>query len=773
MAVSDKRGRKINEIIDGVKIIKFTAWERIMNKLTKSYRTKEGGWILKAFTLYNFSHSISSMIPTILGIVIFILYDKVNNGQKLMISQVYELVNLFNATLTPIRYYIMAIMGQADSKAASARMSTLIQIEQMEPLQDSEDLRRGEMQIRDGNFNWEDDKYHMIFEKKKLSAKKKSNYILKDINLHINPGDFVAVIGKVGSGKSSLLLSLMNEMVGHSGTSVKKNGTIAFISQEAFLQNDTIKNNITFSQKFDQAKFDHTLDKCQIIPDLQILPGREETEIGERGVNMSGGQKQRINIARAVYSNSDIYLIDDALSALDAYVGKKIMDEVFCGELDGKTRVMVTHHLNLLEGNVNKVILLSDGKIIQSGTFQEVKKTKEYLEFARAENLDETEEKENKEFNIEEIVQKQEVLGHETPIEDMEGGTQPIQKERMNELQVNKDNTPAVEFEALNSSKVKSDSSDSNKIIEKELKKKEEIIDIANAGKLTQEENRNEGSIGGKYYIYYMKSAGMCLSLMCILFFGLSITLRMAVDWWVGQWQEGIFDEKLSNDDYITIYLLLGLITLSFLCLRAITLGFVTQLASVNIFKSIVWNILRRPMSFFDTTPSGVIINRCTNDVDQLDFNIPWMMSFFLNTGFDFAGALILTSIVSPAVIIFIFIALFFISRAFIKYMKTTIELKRLVQLSAAPVISLSSELIQGVSVIRNYNKKKDMIKKYQKRADKHHKAFFHDEELVLWIRSRIEGWLAIVISCTVFTMVLSRKYQYAHFLFNLKQASY
>ena len=101
---------------------------------------------------------------------------------------------------------------------------------------------------------------------------------------------------------------------------------------------------------------------------------------------MSGGQKQRINIARALYSDSDIVLIDDALSALDAYVGKKVMDQVFCGEMAGKTRVMVTHHLSLLEGNVNKVILISDGKIIRSGSFEEVKKTKEYLDFARADS---------------------------------------------------------------------------------------------------------------------------------------------------------------------------------------------------------------------------------------------------------------------------------------------------------------------------------------------------------------------------------------------------
>jgi ABC-type multidrug transport system fused ATPase/permease subunit len=185
----------------------------------------------------------------------------------------------------------------------------------------------------------------------------------------------------------------------------------------------------------------------------------------------------------------------------------------------------------------------------------------------------------------------------------------------------------------------------------------------------------------------------------------------------------------------------------------------VTQLASVNIFKKIVWNILRRPMSFFDTTPSGVIINRCTNDVDQLDYNIPWMMSFFLNTGFNFLGAMVLTAVASPIVIVFIVIALVIVYRSFVKYIKTTIEIKRLVQLSAAPVISLSSELIEGVTIIRNYNKRKDMLKKYQQRADKHHKAFFHDEQLSLWIRCRIEWCLALVVSCTIFSIVLSRKF--------------
>ena len=265
--------------------------------------------------------------------------------------------------------------------------------------------------------------------------------------------------------------------------------------------------------------------------------------------------------------------------------------------------------------------------------------------------------------------------------------------------------------------------------------------------------------VGFSYYLYYLKNAGITLSILCCLFFALSITVRLAVDWWIGQWQEGAYDDKLSDQDYVTVYILMGACAAVFLSFRALTLGYVTQLASVNIFKSIVWNILRRPMSFFDTTPSGVIINRCTNDVDQLDYNVPFMSGFFLNTAFNFAGALILTSVISPLVIVFIFIALVIISRSFGKYIRTTIELKRLVQISAAPVISLSSELIEGVAVIRSYNKKEDLLKKYQERADKHHKAFYHDEQLVMWIRARIEWSLALVVSCTIFTIVLSRKF--------------
>ena len=244
----------------------------------------------------------------------------------------------------------------------------------------------------------------------------------------------------------------------------------------------------------------------------------------------------------------------------------------------------------------------------------------------------------------------------------------------------------------------------------------------------------------------------------CFLFFALSVVFKMVADWWVGVWSEKPYT-SLSDQDYFTIFYLLGATSAVFLILRAIALGIVTQLACVNIFKLIIWNILRRPMSFFDTTPSGVIINRCTSDVDQLDFNIPFMMAFFLNTGFTYLGSLILAAAVNWYLLVFIVISFYYLGKRFREFVVTTIELKRIIQLSLAPILSLSNELIDGVVVIRAYNKKKDILKKYQSKADLHHTAVFHDEQLCLWIRTRSEWFLSLVLSLCLFMFVAARQF--------------
>ena len=788
MSTSDKRGKLISEILSGAKVIKFNAWEKIMNKLVKQLRDLEGALIFKSFTLYNLSQALSTMFPTFLGLLVFLLYERIN-GQKMEIAKIYELVTVFNATIMPIRYFVMALLGRTDAMASTRRINELIKVDPIEPLGDDITLQKGALELKHGNFNWEDPYYYQVFTGKKMKEKTKNNFILSDISLRVAKGEFVAVVGKVGSGKSSLILAMMDEMVRHSGT-VRKHGRIAYISQEAFLQNDTILNNVIFGKKFDQHKFFRTLEICQMMPDLAILPGKELTEIGERGANMSGGQKQRINIARAVYADSDIYLIDDALSALDAHVGKKIMNDVFLGELGRKTRVMVTHYLHLLD-SVDKVVLVDKGRIKAYGSVEEVRRTKAFQDFSNSlgdENGGQGSEsspgKDSRGLGTDSGAKKDtegmdSVIGSDSPLkfESQSHMTSLNLKDKPSDLEnpmisprprieetdpENAENAQILEnFGDLeNDQKLQKD----NKIAQEEVEgglneaenAPEDPQNIAELGKLMKNETRETGSIGMKYFVYYAQQAGISLSIYTLLFFTLSIALKMGADWWVGQWMEDKFN--LPTAQYMTIYTATGVATILSLTLRAFALGYVSKLASVNIFKTIVWNILRRPMSFFDTTPAGSIMNRCTSDIDYVDFWVPWMNTFFFTIFFNFLGALILASVASPAVILLIVVGLTVTLRAFKVYMMTLVEIKRMVQLSQTPMLSLFLEFIDGCSVIRTYEKREEMLEKYRRKADVHHEAYFHEEASIAWIRLRLEGSMVAVMVFAVFSVVIGKQ---------------
>ncbi|CAG5116677.1 unnamed protein product, partial [Candidula unifasciata] len=147
------------------------------------------------------------------------------------------------------------------------------------------------------------------------------------INVSIPPGSLTAVVGTVGAGKSSLLSAMLGEMEKLEGRVTLKN-TIAYVPQEAWIQNATLRDNITFGKAFSNSQYSRVIQACALQPDIEILPAQDVTEIGEKGINLSGGQKQRVSLARAVYSGADTYFLDDPLSAVDSHVGKHIFTEV-------------------------------------------------------------------------------------------------------------------------------------------------------------------------------------------------------------------------------------------------------------------------------------------------------------------------------------------------------------------------------------------------------------------------------------------------------------
>lgn len=246
---------------------------------------------------------------------------------------------------------------------------------------------------------------------------------LKDINLTIRKGEFVCVIGEIGSGKSSLLSAMLGDMLyfddemvrqfsnayidedtrRHINTLssrfsgvVKFGGSVSFVQQVPWIQNMTIRDNVVFGEPFDEQKYKRTIQMCQLISDLKQLPGGDLTEIGEKGINLSGGQKARISLARAVYADKDIVLMDDPLSALDSHVKKLIFEGVFLEAMSHKTRVLVTHAVDFLD-KADKIIIMEAGRIKHIGTFDELQHSDEIrhiVETLPHTNFDEDEEDE-------------------------------------------------------------------------------------------------------------------------------------------------------------------------------------------------------------------------------------------------------------------------------------------------------------------------------------------------------------------------------------------
>lgn len=233
------------------------------------------------------------------------------------------------------------------------RINKFMNAEEIDPDNVTYNKSDDALSIQDGTFTWGGE-----------------TTTLKNINLKVKKGNLTAIVGQVGSGKTSVISALLGEMEKIKG-SVNVDGRVAYVPQQAWIQNATLQDNILFGRPLNQQLYDEIVTACALDPDLAMLPGGDKTEIGEKGINLSGGQKQRVALARAVYSGADIYLFDDPLSAVDSHVGKHIFDNVLGenGILRGKTRLLVTHAIVYLP-KIDDIYVMVDGEITESGSYR-------------------------------------------------------------------------------------------------------------------------------------------------------------------------------------------------------------------------------------------------------------------------------------------------------------------------------------------------------------------------------------------------------------------
>lgn len=395
------------------------------------------------------------------------------------------------------------------------------------------------MVIENGTFSWGDEEP-----------------VLKNINMRIAKNSLVAVVGSVGTGKSSIISAYLGEMDKLSGR-VNTVGTIAYVSQQAWIQNCTLQDNILFGKPMDLKRYNQVIAACALKPDIEMLPGGDQTEIGEKGINLSGGQKQRVSLARAVYNDADIYFLDDPLSAVDSHVGKHIFEQVIgpTGLLANKTRVLVTHGVTYLH-QVDNIFVVKSGEISESGSLQElINKKGAFAEFL-IQHLQEVNEEDD---NLDDIKQQLESTLATTGDTELLGKLErAISRSRSETNSETGSLNGYVSAESTISSEGLRKRSVSKRGSDSEIKVP--AADDDQKEKLIEQERSEVGSVKWDVYKHYLKSIGVSLSLLTILlniiFQGFSIGSNI----WLSRWSN---DKSAGNDTgvrdmYLGVYAAFG-----------------------------------------------------------------------------------------------------------------------------------------------------------------------------------------------------------------------
>lgn len=362
MEYKDSRTRLITEIINNMKSIKLYAWSTaFFNKLNYVRNEQELKNLRKigaARAVISFTWNSAPFFVSCSTFAVFVMTSK----QPLTTEVVFPALAVFNLLSFPLAVLPMVITSLVEASVAVKRLSGFLTAEELQPdavevKEAPEALGEETVKIRGGAFSWN---------------RHEPQNILKNIDYTAFKGELSCIVGRVGAGKSSLLQTMLGDMWRAAGT-VEVRGTVAYASQQTWVLNATVKENIVFGYRYDSEFYEKTVEACALLADFAQLPDGDETVVGERGISLSGGQKARLSLARAVYARADIYLLDDVLSAVDSHTGRHIIDNVLGprGLLSSKTRILATNAISVLR-QASYITMLSDGEIVEKGTFREL-----------------------------------------------------------------------------------------------------------------------------------------------------------------------------------------------------------------------------------------------------------------------------------------------------------------------------------------------------------------------------------------------------------------
>ncbi|XP_054698311.1 multidrug resistance-associated protein 1 isoform X4 [Grus americana] len=725
MKSKDNRIKLMNEILNGIKVLKLYAWELAFREKVLEIRQKELKVLKKSAYLAAMATFTWVCAPFLVALSTFAVYVTIDKNNILDAQKAFVSLALFNILRFPLNMLPMVISSIVEASVSLKRLRVFLSHEELDP----DSIIRGPIAEAEGSI---------VVKNATFSWSKNDPPLLNSINFTVPEGSLVAVVGQVGCGKSSLLSALLGEMDKKDGYVVVK-GSVAYVPQQAWVQNATLEDNIIFGKEMNESRYKRVIEACALLPDIEILPTGDKTEIGEKGVNLSGGQKQRVSLARAVYCNADIYLFDDPLSAVDAHVGKHIFEKVIGpkGILKNKTRVLVTHAINYLP-QMDTILVMSDGKISEMGSYQELlQQDGAFAEFLRTY------------ANTEQSVENSDTNSPS----GKEG--KPVE----NGVLVNEAPGKLMHRQLSNSSTYSRDTGkpphqSSTAELQKPLAEK-------NSWKLTEADTAKTGRVKATVYWDYMKAIGLFISFLSIFLFMCNHIASLASNYWLSLWTD---DPVINGTQQYTnvrlgVYGALGISQGIAVFGYSMVVSIGGIFASRHLHLNLLHNVLRSPMSFFERTPSGNLVNRFSKEIDTIDSTIPPIIKMFMGSTFNVIGACIIILLATPIAAVIIpplGLVYLFVQRF---YVATSRQLKRLESVSRSPVYSHFNETLLGVSVIRAFEEQKRFIKQNDMKVDENQKAYYPSIVANRWLAVRLEYvGNCIVLFAALFAVIARNK---------------
>ncbi|KAM3729894.1 hypothetical protein ACB098_12G045400 [Castanea mollissima] len=678
----DERLKASSEALVNMKVLKLYAWETHFKKVIENLRKVEYNWLSKLQSKRTFQGIIFWSSPILISSATFgaCYFLRI----PLHANNVFTFVATFRLVQEPITVIPDVIGVVIQAKVAFARIIKFLE---------APELQNAHVQ---NNCNMENVNYSVFINSAKFSWEENSlKPTLSNINLGIRPGEKVAICGVVGSGKSTLLAAILGEVPKIQG-SIKVSGKISYVSQTAWIQSGTIQENILFGSAMESDRYREALERCSLVKDLELLPFGDLTVIGERGINLSGGQKQRVQLARALYQDADVFLLDDPFSALDAQTATSIFNEYVIGALSRKTVLLVTHQVDFLP-TFNSVLLMSNGEIIQEAPYHQL-------------------------------------LASSKVFQDL--------------VDAHKETAGSERLAVVSSTHRRETSSREikNTYVEKQLR-------ACEGDQLIKQEERETGDTGFKPYKQYLnQNKGFLLFFISNLFHLLFVVGQILQYSWMAA---NVDNPHVSTLRLVMVYMMIGLVSILFLSCRSISTVVLGLKSSKSLFSQLLDSLFHAPMSFYDSNPLGRILSRVSSDLSIIDLDIPFNLNFSVICFINAYSTLVVLAVVTWQVL-FITIPFVYVAISLQRYyFASAKELMRINGTTKSLVVNHLAESAAGVITIRAFKKEDQFFTKNLDLIDTNASPFFHSFSANEWLIQWIEMVSSTVFASAALCMVL------------------